>query len=306
MYREALQTQGNAKISDMAGESAAGDQPFRHYSWKHRIVSWISQNLFDSVTYRINHGLLVGMKRRGGLGWTPAFLAGKESAEERFFRSLDLRGKVVYDVGSFIGLMAMYFAQQAEQVVCYEPNETNRRRLLENLSLNHIQNVRIRPLGAGARREKLELTFDSLMPGGGSVEQSVKNSIGAGPGAKTVSVEITTLDSDIEEQQLPAPAFLKIDIEGFELNALQGAKQTLSRHKPELYLEMHGETMNEKLRKVFEIVAFLEELGYQKIVHVESGKQIHSGNSEQAAEGHLYCAFASEESESPRLTFPAH
>lgn len=275
----------------MVGESAAGDQPFRHYSWKHRLVAWVSQNLFDGLTYRVNHGLLAGMKRRGGLGWTPAFLSGKESAEERFFRSLDLRGKVVYDVGSFVGLMAMFFSRQAAQVICYEPNEKNRQRLRENLDLNGIRNVQIRPLGAGARREKLELVFDPLMPGGGSVEQSVKKAIGSGSGTETISIEITTLDGDIEEQGLPAPAFLKIDIEGFELHALEGARQTLLRHKPDLYLEMHGETMNEKIRKVFAIVAFLEELGYQQILHVESGTRIESSNSALAAQGHLYCIF---------------
>jgi hypothetical protein len=52
-----------------------GEQPFRHYSRKHSAIAWISQNLFDYVTYTVRHGLLRGMKRKGGLGWMPQFLS---------------------------------------------------------------------------------------------------------------------------------------------------------------------------------------------------------------------------------------
>jgi len=47
------------------------DQPFRHYTTKHRMVAWISQKLFGNITYTVRHGLIKGMKRKGGLGWLP-------------------------------------------------------------------------------------------------------------------------------------------------------------------------------------------------------------------------------------------
>jgi hypothetical protein len=102
-------------------------------------------------------------------------------------------------------------------------------------------------------------------------------------------VSITSLDDDIREMGLPAPDFIKIDIEGGELDALVGARHTLMTHKPRLFLEMHGETMNLKRKKVAAIVACLHELGYRDIRHVESGARIDTDNSSVAAEGHLYC-----------------
>jgi hypothetical protein len=52
---------------------------------------------------------------------------------------------------------------------------------------------------------------------------------------------------------------------------------------------MHGETIREKRRKVAEIVAFLWEINYRRILHIETGTTITPGNTSVAMEGHLHC-----------------
>jgi hypothetical protein len=47
--------------------------------------------------------------------------------------------------------------------------------------------------------------------------------------------------------------------------------------------------MNLKRKHAAEIVAYLQELGYGDIRHVESGTGIRADNTAIAAEGHLYC-----------------
>ena len=59
----------------MAEPDLKEDLPFRHYTLKHRLIAWISINLFDTLTYTVRHGLLKGMKRKGGLGWVPALFS---------------------------------------------------------------------------------------------------------------------------------------------------------------------------------------------------------------------------------------
>ena len=59
----------------MATSDLNEDLPFRHYTLKHRAIAWISTRLFDHATYTVRHGLLKGMKRKGGLGWVPAVLS---------------------------------------------------------------------------------------------------------------------------------------------------------------------------------------------------------------------------------------
>ncbi|HXE62747.1 MAG TPA: FkbM family methyltransferase [Bryobacteraceae bacterium] len=271
---------------------ANDDILIQHYSLKHRTIAWISSHLFDHITYTVQHGLLKGMKRRGGLGWLPASLTSSEvTAEERFWHDLDLRGKTVYDIGAFHGLLTLFFAGRAKSVVSFEPNSRNRARLLENLRLNKIQNVQVRDRGVGSQRESRQMASVALTPGGASIdERAIESFAKSGAATVTEDVSIVTLDEEIPEQNLPRPDFIKIDTEGWELEALRGARNTLLTCSPALFLEMHGSTMGEKKRKVSEIVNFLRESGYRQIVHVESGEMIHPENSGIAARGHLYCS----------------
>jgi FkbM family methyltransferase len=275
----------------MADSDLKEDLPFRHYTFKHRLIAWISMHLFDTVTYTVRHGLLKGMKRKGGLGWVPAmFSPGTITAEQQFWCGLNLSGMTVYDVGAFHGLLTLFFASRAKAVVCFEPNTQNYNRLMENLMLNGIKNVEVRKVGVGSRPETRSMVGSPLMPGGASVDgKTVEGLLRAGMGTVVEEISIVTLDEEIPQASLPAPDFIKIDIEGWEIEALRGARNTLELHKPMLFLEMHGETTKEKRRKVAEIVAFLWEINYKRILHIESGTTITPENTSVAMEGHLYC-----------------
>ena len=223
------------------------------------------------------------MKRKGGLGWMPAWLSrGVQTREETFWRGLALDGLVIYDVGAFHGILTLFFAARGGRVIAYEPNEGNHARLIENIKLNGLTNVQVRKLGVGAALGSGTLHFSPEMAGGGTLRAN---------GIATMSqpVEITTLDHDIAAASLPAPDLIKIDIEGWELEALEGARATLDAHHPALFLEMHGETMREKKSKASAIVAFLAARDTLTSCTLKPASAIAPGNETAAAEGHLYC-----------------
>jgi FkbM family methyltransferase len=164
---------------------------------------------------------------------------------------------------------------------------------MENLMLNGINNVEVRKVGVGSRHETRKMVGNPLMLGGSSVEgKAVEEMLRAGVGTVVEDISIVTLDEEIPQAGLPVPDFIKIDIEGWEIEALRGARHTLELHKPALFLEMHGETIREKRRKVAEIVAFLWEINYRRIRHIETGTSITPENTSVAIEGHLYCQTA--------------
>jgi FkbM family methyltransferase len=264
---------------------------FRHYTTKQRVVAWISQNLFDNITYTVRNGLLKGMRRRGGLGWLPEFLmVSTRTPEQSFWKNQDLKDLVIYDIGAYIGLLTLFFARNGRQVISYEPNTRNHARLVDNLRLNGLKNVLVRQVGVGSKPGVATMVASPLMLGGASMEGDVvAGTLNSNLHVLSEQVFITTLDGDIQEKALPKPDLVKIDVEGFELAVLVGARNTLLAHHPQLFLEMHGETMSLKQKNAAEIVAYLNELGYTEIRHVESGARINADNSSGAARGHLYC-----------------
>jgi len=271
--------------------------PHPHYALKHRFEAWVSLHFFDNVTYTVRRGLLKGMKRRGGLAWIPRIFSGDAlNPEEQFLCRLGLTGATVYDVGAFHGLMTLFFSSRAGRVVCFEPNTENRKRLNENLKLNGVNNVEVRSVGVGSRRETRRMVGSPLMRGIASVDEKTVEEfsrVWAKPEIEEIS--IVTLDEEIARasvSSMPAPDFIKIDVEGWELEVLRGASNTLEFYKPALFLEMHGETIREKKKKVTEIVSFLFEHNYRSIRHIETGSMIRPENAYVAMEGHLHCSMA--------------
>ena len=122
------------------------------------------------------------------------------------------------------------------------------------------------------------MSFDPLSAGRASVDSKM-----AGGAAQEV-VELRRLD---DEAGLEKPDLIKIDVEGFELNVLDGATNTLAA-KPDLFLEMHGSDPADKRAWVAAIVNRLWSPGYRNILHVETEARITPENSAVAAQGHLY------------------
>lgn len=161
---------------------------------------------------------------------------------------------------------------------------------MENIALNGLQNVEVRRVGVGSKPETRDMVASPLSPGGASLDSGMASGLrNSGTETLTEEISIVSLDDDIRSRNLPKPNFIKIDVEGWELEVLRGAQATLSDCKPILFIEMHGETIREKKRKVAEIVDFLWAANYRSIVHVETGKTITPENSAVAIRGHLHC-----------------
>lgn len=263
----------------------------RHFSLKDRIVSFISAKFFENNTYTVRHGLVRGMKRKGGLGFLPAMFSrsSRNEIEEAFLQSLDLKGKVVYDVGAFQGIMTLFFARQAKTVVSYEPHPASYRRVVENVEINGLGNVIVLNRAVGDRDGMLTITYDPLVQGAASGASSIRAQIAQSPrSAKSLEVRMVRLDADIARDQLPPPDFIKMDIEGMEFPALEGMKNTLLRYRPALYIEMHGATDAEKEANARRVIQLLGEAGYQDFLHIESGIRFDPANAPIARQGHVF------------------
>ncbi len=236
----------------------------------------------------MRHGLTVGMRRKGGLGFLP-FGPGP-TVESEFLAGLQLDGKTVYDIGGFEGLLTLFFARRAAAVVTYEPAPANFRRCGDNVRLNGLTaKVTLINRGLSDCQGSIDLVCDPLMPGAGSGNSEISSQIESSTtAARKVTVPVVTLDAEISDLNLPAPDFIKIDIEGMELPALRGMANTLESRSPDLFVELHGAEPEDKMRNTLGVLRFLEGAGY-RAYDVENRVYVASSAPPSHPPSHVYC-----------------
>jgi FkbM family methyltransferase len=149
-------------------------------------------------------------------------------------------GDVVVDAGANTGVYALAVAatRPDARVVAFEPSPTVVEQCRTNVRLNGFgDRIDVRGVGLGSEAGEATFyrsTYDELgsfnAGNAGAWEASV---------ADTVAVPVATVDGLVADGDVPAPDHLKVDVEGFEYEVLVGARETLRRHRPAVYLEVH-------------------------------------------------------------------
>lgn len=242
------------------------------------------------------HGIGRGFKQIGGVGLLlPQWIQKRReehpehvAEEEALLRSLDLEGKTVYDIGSFHGILAMFFARQAGpegRVVAFEPHPDSFRRIAEHLQLNGIDNVTPVNAGVGAAGGTLELAGEEGRVSG-SAEIQQADMAASGTEIPKLTVPVHAID-EVAGSEYPDPAFAKIDVEGMEEDVIRGMRETIARCKPELFVEMHGATEESKSANAKAVVTLLVDHGYE-LSHVQSGQSLSVDTADRAKRGHIH------------------
>lgn len=138
---------------------------------------------------------------------------------ERFFRVK--RGDVVIDAGAHIGLFTLSIADRAGTIVAIEPEPKNLRALRYNIKLRNLDNVLIIEKALWNFRAKFPLYL-----GRTSLAHSLIQNLAS---SRSIEVDADTLDNIVFGIGLQKIDFVKLDIEGAEVEALEGAKQMLKR-----------------------------------------------------------------------------
>ncbi|HYF10458.1 MAG TPA: FkbM family methyltransferase [Candidatus Paceibacterota bacterium] len=137
---------------------------------------------------------------------------------------------VVVDVGANIGIHAVYLSRLATKVHAFEPVGSTFSYLLETVALNGAQEkIETHRLGLGESAGELEMQIFSLEHSSWNSAYVPKNQQISPVGVERVPV--TTLDDFAEDKQLQKIDFVKIDVEGHELQVLRGAKKLLGEKR---------------------------------------------------------------------------
>jgi FkbM family methyltransferase len=181
-------------------------------------------------------GVPLPMRLPSGVWWLarndhvsrPLIQGNFESAESSFIRKFLQPGMTMLDIGAHHGFYTLHASSivgDAGRVYAFEPSPRERKALLRHVRLNGCKNVRVQALALGAEKKEAELhVVEGSQTGCNSLRPPVVLS-----GTSSVPVRVMPLDDWLTEQKIGQVDFIKLDVEGGELEVLKGAEALLER-----------------------------------------------------------------------------
>lgn len=136
---------------------------------------------------------------------------------------------VAIDGGAHVGTWSQRLSPRFQRVIAVEPCADTFDALLMNMAHFHCENVDCRPVALGAKKGYVSIA--PLEPRAEALHNT---------GARFVQAGGTIPCEAIDEWALPSLGFLKLDVEGSEALAMEGARQTLKRCRPVVLFEDKG------------------------------------------------------------------
>ena len=126
---------------------------------------------------------------------------------------------VVVDAGGYPGEFAVYAARKASRVIVLEPVEENAEILIQNIKLNDLDNVKVIQKELWSSEGRVPFSNVGLL--NSAVEPDGPHEVVA-----------TTLDAVVREHSLERLDFVKMDVEGAELQVLKGSTKVMEMYQP--------------------------------------------------------------------------
>ena len=185
----------------------------------------------------VMQGRLRGKKWIVGSSNHGCWLGSYEYDKRILFERTVTENAVVFDLGAHVGfytLLASVLVGPGGRVFAFEPFPANLVYLKAHLRLNNADNVTV---VEAAVSDKCGTAFFAEGP---------TRSMGHISPNGRLQVETVAMDELVAKGELPAPDYIKIDIEGGETLALSGAQSVLARSHPTIFLATHGSSIHQE------------------------------------------------------------
>lgn len=188
----------------------------------------------------------------------------KEFELSRFelLKNLVPKGGTFIDVGANIGLYSCIMANHvgsAGSIIAFEPMPASIKQLRRNINLNKLNNIVVEPVALSNHVGELNLYVPSLEYTEGS--SSAAQVWNPGNWKNIGTVPVNTLDSLFQGKQLD---FIKIDIQGSELEALEGASKIIGSFQPIILCEIDK-------RHITDVLELVKSWNYKIFVETNNG-----------------------------------
>jgi FkbM family methyltransferase len=204
------------------------------------------------------HGTFIHFRNDDPIGACLHYYGEWAQQELNFFDLFLTENSNVIDVGANIGTHSVYFSKKCNKgnVIAIEPQMYIFEILSSNLLINGCFNTI--PIHAGAASSESDVRIVNTNPFGNEKVNYGEFKVSTEPD-KGVPTRLIKLDRFIDLAKFD---LIKLDVEGLELDVLEGSKKLLKKHKPFLYIEFNNKKGNDDLLKK------IYQLGYIPYWHV--------------------------------------
>jgi FkbM family methyltransferase len=224
----------------------------------------------DELEILTRAGFRMKVSPRDYMSYGVYFFGEYDAAMTSFIKSHVVEGDVCWDVGAERGWFSLLLGRlvgPTGQVDAFEAFPQNFKKLTSNIDLNGYGWVR--PVHAAVSSSRHPMWF---VPPSDEVTNHVHylddcsgvGYLSAEPLANALEVQTVTLDEHAAETGTDRLSFVKLDVEGAELDALQGAEKTICRYHPRLAVEYNRQTARRAGTSIEELDQLLDDFGYDR------------------------------------------
>lgn len=169
-------------------------------------------------------------------------------------------GGILFDIGAHCGLISAMWcaAKPGNRVFSFEPSPALVRRVAEIRDLNQFgDRMHVNQIGIGESNGTTAMLMD---PVGGFVQsRHFDHTMWSAP--ESIEVAIESIEAASSRLKV-VPDFIKLDIEGYEYEAIKGSAAFLSQHRPVIFLELHLNYLEQRKLSPRSVVELLQQSGY--------------------------------------------
>lgn len=227
----------------------------------------------DSLKYRlasaglhqrdvtIRNGIAKGLKFNTGKSCPELALGTYEVPIQNIFAQNLNPGDVFYDIGANVGFFSVIAAKlvgDAGKIYAFEPGEDNAKAIRHNARLNNFTQIEVIEKAVSDTSGQGQLLLAQYSGGHALATADTPPDL-----AGEVTVDLVSIDDLIAENKIAPPNFVKVDVEGAELDVLKGMRETIKTYQPTVIYEVDDGDLTAYERKYQELADFFESLNYQ-------------------------------------------
>ena len=209
----------------------------------------------------VRNGVAKGLKFNPGESCPELALGTYEIPIQNIFAQHLQAGDVFYDIGANVGfftIIASKLVGNTGKVYAFEPGKGNANSIRHNARLNDFNKIEVIEKAVSNTSGEGRLLLAKYSGGHALATADAPPDL-----AGEVTIDLVSIDDLIAQNRITPPNFVKVDVEGAELDVLKGMSETIKTYQPTIIYEVDDSDRAGYERKYRELADFLESLNYQ-------------------------------------------